>query len=215
MNLPKHMSDFMAAEGVEADEIWAVRPGVFAVKHKALERIAAKRGIILLDLRLEFVDLANKMALVRAEMSRNGTNKAISFGEATPYNNKNAYPVAMAEKRAVGRCILKILHVHGDIYSESEVDATDPGDVGKGRLLRSNPVSREIMKLLQTGLRNTNDLGHLEEWQKAHKDQMRSLPQDFLQQLNEEIDERVEALRASGKTGYAREAGYERHRVQE
>ena len=31
-----------------------------------------------------------------------------SFGEANPANNKNSYPVAMAEKRAMSRVVLKL-----------------------------------------------------------------------------------------------------------
>jgi hypothetical protein len=45
-----------------------------------------------------------------------------SFGEATPKNSKNAYPYAMAEKRAKDRVILKLIGLHGDVYSESEAD---------------------------------------------------------------------------------------------
>ena len=34
----------------------------------------------------------------------------------------NSYPYAMAEKRAVDRCILKLLNAHAYLYSESEAD---------------------------------------------------------------------------------------------
>ena len=44
-----------------------------------------------------------------------------TFGEASPANNKNAYPYAMAEKRAIDRAILKLLGLHGFIYSEDEM----------------------------------------------------------------------------------------------
>ncbi len=214
MSLPKHMSDLMARYGINADEIWKVRDGAYAIKHKALERIAFQEKIELEEIYLECNDLDKKHAIVRARMRKNGRT-VTSFGEAAPYNNRNAYPVAIAEKRAIDRCVLKHLQVHGEVYSEDEVDSTDPGDRDKGRLLRSNPMSRELYKQLEQGLRNTTDLGHLEEWRNAHKDQLRSLPQDFLQQLNEAIDVRVEELTASGRTGFAREEGHVRHRVQE
>jgi hypothetical protein len=45
-----------------------------------------------------------------------------SFGEAAPKNNKNAYPYAMAEKRAKDRVILKLVGLHGLVYSEEESD---------------------------------------------------------------------------------------------
>lgn len=48
--------------------------------------------------------------------------EVVTYGEASPKNNKNAYPYAMAEKRAVDRAILKLLGLHGFIYSEDEID---------------------------------------------------------------------------------------------
>jgi len=48
--------------------------------------------------------------------------KVSTYGEASPKNNKNPYPWAMAEKRAVDRAILKLLGLHGFIYSEDEMD---------------------------------------------------------------------------------------------
>ena len=51
-----------------------------------------------------------------------GKAKVITYGEATPKNNKNGYPYAMAEKRAVDRAILKLIGIHGFVYSDDEVD---------------------------------------------------------------------------------------------
>ena len=45
-----------------------------------------------------------------------------SIGEASPYNNKNSYPYAMAEKRAKDRVILKLLKLSGDVYSQEEAE---------------------------------------------------------------------------------------------
>ena len=52
---------------------------------------------------------------------RNG-DTVTTYGEASPRNTKNAYPYAMAEKRAVDRAILKLLGLHGFVYSEDEMD---------------------------------------------------------------------------------------------
>ena len=52
-----------------------------------------------------------------------GDKSEWSIGEAAPYNNKNSYPFAMAEKRAKDRVILKLVGLHGDVYSEDEADA--------------------------------------------------------------------------------------------
>ena len=53
---------------------------------------------------------------------RMGDKSEWSIGEAAPYNNKNSYPFAMAEKRAKDRVILKLVGLHGDVYSEDEAD---------------------------------------------------------------------------------------------
>ena len=45
-----------------------------------------------------------------------------SFGEATPKNNKNSYPYAMAEKRAKDRITLALAGIHGYVYSEMEAE---------------------------------------------------------------------------------------------
>ena len=56
--------------------------------------------------------------------------QVISYGECSPKNNKNAYPYAMAEKRAVDRCVLKLANLHGFFYSENEIDgANKPKEV--------------------------------------------------------------------------------------
>ena len=46
-----------------------------------------------------------------------------SFGEVAPYNNKNSYPICMAEKRCLARIVIKIaglaqLGIYGEDESE-------------------------------------------------------------------------------------------------
>jgi hypothetical protein len=91
------------------------------VKHKALERVAVETGIIWLRPSVQVCDLANKIAVICA-FGKLGEREEWSFGEASPANNKNSYPMAMAEKRARDRVILKLLVTHGALYSESEAD---------------------------------------------------------------------------------------------
>ena len=51
-----------------------------------------------------------------------GDRSEWAIGEASPSNNKNNYPYAMAEKRAKDRVILKLLNMAGDYYSQDEAD---------------------------------------------------------------------------------------------
>src|SRR5258708_25721962 len=122
----------MARYGIDSDEVWSVRSGAFAIKHKAIERVAAKEGIEIENLQIYHFSPIDKTAavIVTATWIERGIlqpgQKAkrcvVTTGEASPANNKNAYPLAMAEKRAVDRAVLKLLNTHGTLYSESEAD---------------------------------------------------------------------------------------------
>lgn len=116
----KAVMAFMEKYGVESDEIWEVHGSTWVVKHKALERVAVEVGIVWLRPSVQLCDLAAKTAVICA-FGKLGEREEWSFGEASPANNKNSYPVAMAEKRARDRVILKLL-VGSDLYSESEAD---------------------------------------------------------------------------------------------
>lgn len=119
----KELRAFMETHGITSDEVWEVRAGgAWAIKHSALERVAAEKKIIFhppqtfgtADLELKIVGI-----LVSASM---GDRTDWSTGEAAPYNNKNGYPLAMAEKRARDRVTLKLLNAHGTLYSEEEAE---------------------------------------------------------------------------------------------
>ena len=97
------------------------------VTRTGVEKIAIAANI---NLRYEVIhmDLEKKHACVKcvAEQvfdDRVVTARAESFGESTPYNTKNAYPVAMAEKRAKARAILQLTEFYSEgVYSEDEAD---------------------------------------------------------------------------------------------
>ena len=98
------------------------RKGTWIVKHKALERIAAHKGVKF-DLPTIIESNANDKMCVILVNGHLGDATEWSIGEATTYNNKNSYPFAMAEKRAKDRVILKLVGLHGDAYSEEEADS--------------------------------------------------------------------------------------------
>lgn len=117
----KAVRDFMEKYGVAKDEIWEVHGSTWVVKHKALERIAAEKGIVWDRPAMIEHDAANKIAVI-CVFGKLGDRTEWSIGEASPANNKNAYCYAMAEKRGKDRVILKLLDGHGALYSESEAD---------------------------------------------------------------------------------------------
>ena len=54
-----------------------------------------------------------------------------SYGEASDKNCQNKYPLAMAEKRAKDRVILKLVGLHGYIYSEDEMEGQQDNPLDK------------------------------------------------------------------------------------
>ncbi len=95
--------------------------GTPVILHKALEKVAAYKGIKFDPPMIVQSDMANKLVAVAVTGHLNDHSEW-SFGAAAPYNNKNGYPFAMAEKRAKDRVILKLVGLHGDVYSEDEAD---------------------------------------------------------------------------------------------
>lgn len=95
--------------------------GTAVVKHKALEKIAVSKNIVFDAPQIIASDVTQKACVV-CVTGHMETATEWSMGEAAPYNNKNNYPYAMAEKRAKDRVILKLVGLHGDVYSEDEAD---------------------------------------------------------------------------------------------
>jgi len=100
--------------------------GTWVVYHKAIERIAAKAGITFDMPEIVEAKSADRIVAIVARGFM-GDRSEWSFGEAAPGNNKNAYPYAMAEKRAKDRVVLKLVGLHGLAYSEDESDDFKPG----------------------------------------------------------------------------------------
>jgi len=95
------------------------------ITRTGVEKIAMVARINL-DYKIVIVDLTNKEACIECTAtmpSENGVKTITTFGESTPYNTKNAYPVAMAEKRAKARAILMLTEFYSEgVYSEDESD---------------------------------------------------------------------------------------------
>jgi hypothetical protein len=119
--LPEKLSKLIKEAGLtEKQATWDCH-GTPVVLHKACEKIAAMNNIVFDAPLMIEGDIKNKLA-VMCVTGHMGDKTEWSIGEAAPYNNKNTYPFAMAEKRAKDRVILKLVGLHGDVYSQSEAD---------------------------------------------------------------------------------------------
>lgn len=102
-----------------ADVLWDCH-GTWCMYHRALEKIAADQKIIFDAPQVIEANGLNKSVAI-CVAGAFGDKREWSIGEAAPGNCKNAYPYAMAEKRAKDRVILKLIGLHGLVYSEEEM----------------------------------------------------------------------------------------------
>ncbi|HEU4519994.1 MAG TPA: trna delta -isopentenylpyrophosphate transferase [Microvirga sp.] len=121
----KKIADVLAKFGEPmAGNVWRVQ-GTAVIYHKALERIAAQAKIQFDSPTIVRAERDEAVILVTGRM---GDRLEWSIGEALIGTNyrvsgkQAAYVYAMAEKRAKDRVILKLVELHGLVYSEEEAD---------------------------------------------------------------------------------------------
>jgi hypothetical protein len=121
-NIPENVVTVLKEIGMTHDQAGWNCHGTYVLLHKALEKVAVARKITFDQPKVLESDSGKRIAslLVSGHM---GDKSEWSIGEASPSNNKNSYPFAMAEKRAKDRVILKLVGLHGDVYSEDEADS--------------------------------------------------------------------------------------------
>lgn len=211
-SLPKEVAAFMEKFGVESDELWPVPGGkAYAIKHKALERVAIEQGITFERPSVVACDLAAK-SMVICTFGTLGDRTEWSFGEASPANNKNQYMAAMAEKRSRDRVILKLLAAHGDLYSEEEADdfKRQNPHVTRATDLHDGPVSADIpdvpatkMKVkdarpefaaLVKEMQRIQDPAELAEWGAAQAGTINSFPGEWPQMFRGEYTKHKQAI---------------------
>jgi hypothetical protein len=115
-----------------AGNVWRVQ-GTAVIYHKTLERIAAQAKIAFDEPKIIRAERDEAVIQVAGRM---GERVEWSIGEALVGVNyrvsgkQAAYVYAMAEKRAKDRVILKLIELHGFVYSEEEADEFKQGRPG-------------------------------------------------------------------------------------
>ena len=130
--------------------VWSLpqNKNVLIIKHKALEKISAHLGMWFdpPDVLENNTDKNIVSMCVRGYIDDGkGKNSAWSIGEVSPKNNTNKYPYATAEKRAIDRVILKLLGVHGDMYSEEEAEDFKTNNAKGGSVEKLDASSLEFV----------------------------------------------------------------------
>ena len=130
MNIPDEAVKIFKELKINGSEATWDCHGTPVVLHKYIEIIGAKLNVSIDS--LDVIEANAKDGIVSMKcVASIKDRQVISYGECSPKNNKNAYPYAMAEKRAVDRCILKLANLHGFVYSENEIDDKAPSSKPK------------------------------------------------------------------------------------
>lgn len=122
--IPKLVADVCQNIGIDPDGAMWNCHGTWVMYHKALEQVAAKLGVKFDPPQIIEHD-AEKRICVMCVTGHWQERSEWTIGEAMPINidrgnNKQQYPFAMAEKRAKDRVILKLIGLHGHVYSQDE-----------------------------------------------------------------------------------------------
>ena len=120
-SIPENVATVLKDIGMKHNDAGWDCHGTYVLLHKALEKVAVQKNITFDKPEVLEANSEKRIAslIVTGHM---GDKSEWSVGEASPSNNKNSYPYAMAEKRAKDRVILKLVGLHGDVYSEDEAD---------------------------------------------------------------------------------------------
>lgn len=147
--IPDKVGEVLREIGLTPDNSGWDCHGTYVLLHKALEKVAAHKGVVFDPPQILCANVTQKESVVMV-VGRMGERSEWSIGEAAPYNNKNSYPFAMAEKRAKDRVILKLVGLHGDVYSEDEADAfkesRPEGMTASEQPAKKEPVKKEPVK---------------------------------------------------------------------
>lgn len=116
------IDDFKNKYQLSADDFWKLKVGgreQWIIKHNAMERVALAEKM---QWQLEVLNFAPDVVVKATVYQPSTGNKMESLGEASSTTTKQAFLYAMAEKRAVDRCVLKLLNAHAYLYTDADAD---------------------------------------------------------------------------------------------
>ncbi len=151
--------------------------GSYIIKHYEVENLAREFGVIT-NIELVNCDLTKSCAVVKAQASFEGKTHE-SLGEVSPLNNNFVYPVAVAEKRAVDRAILKALGLHGKYYSDVEMPPE--------KKTENQGIKLDHTDIILDRIKNCSHQANLDQLKRENK--------DFLEKLFKEDKSKLEKIK--------------------
>jgi hypothetical protein len=121
--------------GLGKTDFWKSPQGFVIITRRGIEKIQSKMGATVTFEPVEaFTSIAEKQYVVKAiasvDINKHETRTVESYGESSPKNTRGgaqSYPIAMAEKRALSRCVLKMSDFYQlEVFSEDEVEDVKP-----------------------------------------------------------------------------------------
>lgn len=178
MSLDPRIEAVRAKYDLSADDFWKIKQnGQWVCKHAALEIVAVKAGV---DWQPPQIIEANAPGLVTSMIvtGKMGGRVEWATGETNPTNysvvgKQPAYPWAMSEKRAKDRVVLKLVGIHGLVYSEVEADFKESGnaEIKSSAQLKRDGSWEKIMADLEADLVDVNSGAALDNLRKSYLDQ--------------------------------------------
>ena len=195
--------------------VWSLpqNKNVLIIKHKALEKISAHLGmwfdpptILESDTDKKIVSLVVKGYIDDGK----GKNTAWSIGEVSPDNYKtyakqSTYPYAMAEKRAVDRVILKLLGVHGDMYSEEEAEDFKTNNAKGGSVEKLDATALEFVteaiKVFLPSKKTIKDVGDFYTSNKKLLEPIKDNQPDDFEPIKKMFADRIKEIKETQNKG--------------
>lgn len=193
--LDPRIEEIRTKYNLQRDDFWELpqKKGTWIAKHSALEAVAVQASITFMPPQIIEAKTGDGIAVMVVEGRKEDGTTEWATGEASPSNYKVSpkqpgYPWAMAEKRAKDRVILKLVGLHGLVYSEDEGDFT-----------QSKAKSRDVYGSLSDDIKACETPQDLRDWWQNSEVQaaIKSMPQDWQDQIIAEKDAMKSALEAA------------------
>ena len=122
--------------GLVREDIYDDPRGFKIIKRNGIEKIQAHYGVVVsYDLKEEIIWQGDRvMQFIKVKATGKLGNRTIeTYGEASPMNCVNKYPIATAEKRALSRAVLKLtgLYKYGYFGQDEILDEKDENKLVK------------------------------------------------------------------------------------
>lgn len=168
------------------ESIWDCH-GTWVLYHSACQVIAAKLDIRFSEPEVVHQDLSKKEVVIKVRGYTQDGRERWDFGEALPSNNKNAYPVSMAQKRGEDKVILHLANLRQyGVYSSEESDD-----------FRKKPASRkdsDNAKRIMTLIREATTAQNVQSIMSHHTDDLMELPAAVQRQIKKASQTKLASL---------------------